>query len=409
MNRLPFLFLLCLSLIACSPNDDRAAPGADAQANEDYERGPNNGRLLREGDFALEITIFETNAPPHYRLYAYQGSKPLSPQDVQAGIQLTRLDGEINDFAFTPENDYLKGDGEVTEPHSFDVEVTAQYAGAAYRWTFDSYEGRVTIPAAIAEDAGIRVEPAGPAVIRDVVQLMGTIELDANRHAAVRARFPGIVRSVNVQQGERVRRGQTLAVVEGNDSMRTYPITAPFDGVVLARNTNVGDVAEAGALFELADPSQVWIDLRAIGTDADILEPGQSVRIRSATGRAETEATIGRLLPVAGSGQSVIARVSIPNPDGRWRPGMTVAAEVTVGSREVPLAVKESGLQRFRDFTVVFAQIDETYEVRMLELGDRDGEYVEVLGGLKPGTQYVAEQSFLIRQDVEKSGASRDH
>ena len=409
MNRLPFLFLLCLSLIACSPNDDRAAPGADAQANEDYERGPNNGRLLREGDFALEITIFETNAPPHYRLYANQGSKPLSPQDVQAGIQLTRLDGEINDFAFTPENDYLKGDGEVTEPHSFDVEVTAQYAGAAYRWTFDSYEGRVTIPAAIAEDAGIRVEPAGPAVIRDVVQLMGTIELDANRHAAVRARFPGIVRSVNVQQGERVRRGQTLAVVEGNDSMRTYPITAPFDGVVLARNTNVGDVAEAGALFELADPSQVWIDLRAIGTDADILEPGQSVRIRSATGRAETEATIGRLLPVAGSGQSVIARVSIPNPDGRWRPGMTVAAEVTVGSREVPLAVKESGLQRFRDFTVVFAQIDETYEVRMLELGDRDGEYVEVLGGLKPGTQYVAEQSFLIRQDVEKSGASHDH
>ena len=88
---------------------------------------------------------------------------------------------------------------------------------------------------------------------------------------------------------------------------------------------------------------------------------------------------------------------------------MTVAAEVTVGSREVPLAVKESGLQRFRDFTVVFAQIDETYEVRMLELGDRDGEYVEVLGGLKPGTQYVAEQSFLIRQDVEKSGASHDH
>jgi cobalt-zinc-cadmium efflux system membrane fusion protein len=88
---------------------------------------------------------------------------------------------------------------------------------------------------------------------------------------------------------------------------------------------------------------------------------------------------------------------------------MTVAAEVTVGTRNVPLAVKESGLQRFRDFTVVFAQVGETYEVRMLELGERDGEYVEVTGGLKPGTNYVAEQSFLIRQDIEKSGASHDH
>nr|WP_300975715.1 hypothetical protein [Yoonia sp.] len=45
----------------------------------------------------------------------------------------------------------------------------------------------------------------------------------------------------------------------------------------------------------------------------------------------------------------------------------------------------------------------------MLELGDRDGEHVEVLGGLKPGTRYVTEQSFLIRQDIEKSGASHDH
>ncbi|MGS7873646.1 efflux RND transporter periplasmic adaptor subunit, partial [Stenotrophomonas forensis] len=92
-----------------------------------------------------------------------------------------------------------------------------------------------------------------------------------------------------------------------------------------------------------------------------------------------------------------------------WRPGMTVAAEVTLSSEEVPLAVKESGLQRFRDFTVVFAQVKDTYEVRMLELGRRDGEYVEVLGGLKPGTPYVAEQSYLIRADIEKSGASHDH
>ncbi|MEE4464815.1 efflux RND transporter periplasmic adaptor subunit, partial [Azotobacter chroococcum] len=106
---------------------------------------------------------------------------------------------------------------------------------------------------------------------------------------------------------------------------------------------------------------------------------------------------------------SVVARASIPNPDGRWRPGMSVSAEVTIAKHQVPLAVKESGLQRFRDFTVVFAQVGETYEVRMLELGARDGEYVEVLGGLKPGTPYVAEQSFLIKADIEKSGASHDH
>jgi membrane fusion protein, heavy metal efflux system len=88
---------------------------------------------------------------------------------------------------------------------------------------------------------------------------------------------------------------------------------------------------------------------------------------------------------------------------------MAVVGEVTVAQREVPLAVKISGLQRFRDFTVVFAKVGDTYEVRMLELGDRDDTSVEVLGGLKPGTAYVSEQSFLIRADIEKSGASHDH
>jgi cobalt-zinc-cadmium efflux system membrane fusion protein len=45
----------------------------------------------------------------------------------------------------------------------------------------------------------------------------------------------------------------------------------------------------------------------------------------------------------------------------------------------------------------------------MLELGERDGEWVEVLGGIDPGTPYVVEQSFLIKADIEKSGASHDH
>jgi membrane fusion protein, heavy metal efflux system len=88
---------------------------------------------------------------------------------------------------------------------------------------------------------------------------------------------------------------------------------------------------------------------------------------------------------------------------------MAVYGEVTVASRAVPLAVERIGLQRFRDFTVVFAQVGDIFEVRMLELGAQDDTHVEVLGGIKPDTPYVTEQSFLIKADIEKSGASHDH
>ena len=105
----------------------------------------------------------------------------------------------------------------------------------------------------------------------------------------------------------------------------------------------------------------------------------------------------------------VAARVVLDNADGRWTPGQFVEARVTVGETPVALAVPLSALQTFREFDVVFAQVGETYEVRMLTLGLRDGQSVEVLDGLAPGTVFVSDNSYLIKADIEKSGASHDH
>jgi len=58
---------------------------------------------------------------------------------------------------------------------------------------------------------------------------------------------------------------------------------------------------------------------------------------------------------------------------------------------------------------VVFARFGDTYEVRMLELGRGNRDWIEVLGGLVPGTEYVTANSYLIKADIEKSGASHDH
>jgi len=411
------LALLALATMVLAACGDRAAQelgegghtSAGQAAADAFERGSHNGRLLRDGSFALEVTVYEAGVPPEFRLYGYRDGKPLPPDALQPVVEIRRLDGETTRFAFRPEGDALVADGTVAEPHSFDVKVSAVYAGKTHAWDYASYEGRVTIPVAIAAASGVKTSVAGPATIRDVLPLMGRVAIDRSRQAMVRARFPGIVRSVPVNLGDRVRRGQTLATVEGNDSMRSYAVTAPLDGVVLARNTNVGDVAGEAPLFEIADLSSVWVELHAVGRDVDRLRPGQTVSVRPASGGEALTTRIDALVPVTHMGTSVVARARIRNPDGAWRPGMAVVGDATVAQREVPLAVKVSGLQRFRDFTVVFAQVGDTYEVRMLELGERDAEAAEVLGGLKPGTAYVSEQSFLIRADIEKSGASHDH
>lgn len=402
------LFAGTLALTACGDGSPPQEPEGEA-AEADYERGPHNGRMLRDGDFALEVTIFEDGVPPEYHLYAFAGDKPVRPQDVNAAVTLRRLDGEINRFSFAPEEDYLRGNGVVTEPHSFDVEVVATHAGKRHAWKFPSYEGRTTIEALSARQAGIKTEAVGPTLLDETLELMGRVELAPSATAEVGARFPGRVMSVSKNVGDRVTQGTVLARIESNESLQTYSVTAPISGVVLERRTNVGDVAGDGPVFVIADPSKLVAAFPVFPRDMERVRAGQPVRVTGLQGEGGELSRVADFLPLANAAtQTVTARASLTRGE-YWRPGMSVRGRVTVSKREVPLAVKTSGLQVFRDFTVVFAQVGNTYEVRMLDLGQQTPEWTEVKGGIKRGTRYVADGSYVIKADIEKSGASHDH
>jgi cobalt-zinc-cadmium efflux system membrane fusion protein len=103
------------------------------------------------------------------------------------------------------------------------------------------------------------------------------------------------------------------------------------------------------------------------------------------------------------------ARVVLPNETGFWRPGLFVSGAVTVAQTDVPLAVRRTALQTFRDWTVVFQKFGDSYEIRPVTLGRRDATWAEVLDGLAPGAEYVSINSFVIKADIEKSGAKHDH
>ncbi len=401
--------LSVLPLAGCGKSGGEAEPGEE-HAEAEFERGPHNGRMLRAEDFAVEITIFEDGVEPQFRVYAYNKEKPVPPAQVQLSMTLKRLGGRADNFAFNPEGDFLKSNAVVKEPHSFDVEVRAIYDGRTRNWGYESYEGRTTIAAAQAEAAGINVEPAGPAKLEETVSLSGRVELQPQGRAEVTAWYPGRIVAMTKAIGDKVKKGETLARVTSSESLQTYSIPAPISGVVMARNANAGDVAGAAPIYTLADASKLHAEFFVYPRDAERLRAGQTVTVRNLSGDRTVKSAIDAILPTADMmTQTIVAHVELPNPDGFWRPGQAVEGAAVVATQDAPLAVRTQALQRFRDFTVVFAQVGETYEVRMLELGRRTPEWTEVLSGLNPGERYVSENSFLIRADIEKSGASHDH
>jgi cobalt-zinc-cadmium efflux system membrane fusion protein len=217
------------------------------------------------------------------------------------------------------------------------------------------------------------------------------------------------VKSVRRNLGDVVRAGDVLATVQSNESLQTYSVKAPIGGLIVRRDVQVGESTADEPLFVIVDLSSVWVELDVFGRDLPNVQAGQSVAVETFDGY-RVQGKIDWISPLAAhASQSVRARIPLPNPDGRLRPGQFVRGRVTIAEHDVPLAVRKSAVQRFRDFQVVFARFGETYEVRMLDLGRGDNEWVEVLGGLAPGTDYVTSNSYLIKADIDKSGASHDH
>lgn len=275
----------------------------------------------------------------------------------------------------------------------------------------DDHADSTTIPADVADASGIRVAPAGAGTIADEHEVQGLLVPSGGRAADVAARYPGPVRRLSANIGDRVRAGQVLATIESNLSLTTYAVTSPISGTVLARHATVGSVVAEGApLFEVADLSTLWVDLHVFGRDAGHIVHGVPVTITRLSDGVTARTTLERVLPgTATSSQSTIARAVLDNTDGLWRPGAAVKARIAVAHKPAALVVPTSALQDLEGREVVFVREGETYTAHPVELGMRDALQVEVLGGLEAGEQVVVEQSYLIKADIGKAGAAHEH
>ena len=403
-------YLFILALLFHSPLFAAGGHGHDDAAPQEPAEGPHGGRLLESDGLNLEITIFESGVPPEMRIYPYQtDGTPLSPEKVNMTVTLNRTGGQQDLIDFTPEADYLLGDLEIVEPHSFEVEVAANYQDNNYHWHFESYEGRAEIPDRMLALSEVETESAGPQTLTLTRTIYGIISKAEDQVFHVHAPYPGIIQSVLVNTGDKVKKGQRLLTVLNQQTLQTYAVTSPASGEITMRPAKRGDRTDMGSLVEVSDLSTVWVEMSMFPQDIEQISEGMNVQVSDLHGEHSVESKLDYLSPQMTGGHIARARATIANPEGNWRPGMHITAKVVIDRIEVPLAVKRSALQTFREMPVVFGRFGNMFEVRMVRLGREDDEYVEVTGGLKAGTEYVTNNSYLLKAEVLKDGASHDH
>ena len=193
-------------------------------------------------------------------------------------------------------------------------------------------------------------------------------------------------------------------------------VRAPFAGKVVAREATLGElVAPEDVLFTIADLSEVWLWVDLYERDLAHVETGRRVEVRLDAWPGETFA--GELAYIADQlepeSRTIRARVDLPNPGGRLKPGMfgrVVLSAVDGEGGPRVLAVPRTAVQRDGPRSIVFVRTAPgRFERREVVLGRVTDDLAEVLSGLSEGDDVVTEGAFLLRSQASADQLGGHH
>jgi len=345
------LMLGQLSLAGVSYSQLVNAQSSVESVKEEVKKGPNNGRMLQDGDFAIELAIFEDGMPPEFRVFASKGKTKLAAKDINLNVKLTRLGGVVDDINFFVENDYLRGDMEIYEPHSFQVTLTATYANKTHQWSYDNFEGRTEIKDDMANAMQIETEFVESQTFNETLTVFGKLKLAANAVRHITARFPGEVVKLHAELGQQVNAG-----------------------------TNLARLAKSGEfLAELRVPEQ----------QVSNVSLGQQVLVDT---KANTVAGIVKRIDPSVINGSVQVDVALVGPIPKEaRPELSVDGIIEIANLSDVLFVKRPMFAKQNSNASVFSfdAIDNLANLTSVEFGKVSSTHIEIKQGLSAGDRIV--------------------
>lgn len=305
--------------------------------------------------------------------------------------------------------------------------------------------------------ARVQTQPAQRRAVERELRLFGTLSVPETAQRTVTARVEGRIEKVHVDQdGAEVRTGMALvdfyspglyaAQQEYLDARRrgghlveaarerliawglseeqvdeltrsgvahdVVTLRAPQGGVVLRRDVVEGTWVGVGAnLYEIAPLDPLWLKLEIYESQLAGVQEGNrlSFQLQAFPGEKFSGEIDFLSRVIDAQTHSVFARVVVPNPDRRLRPGMFGRAElqIPVGGVELPLVIPVSAPLITGERAVVYVENPVhagEYSARVIELGLRAGDYYVVRSGLSEGELVVTRGAFRIDSSLQIEG-----
>ncbi|MGQ0651541.1 MAG: efflux RND transporter periplasmic adaptor subunit, partial [Betaproteobacteria bacterium] len=365
---------------------------------------------------------------------AMQAAPPAAPVQDKAGKQVL--------YWYDPMYPQHRFDKPGKSPF-MDMQLVPKYAGEA------AEAGSVAISAQVVQNLGIRTAEAKTGSIEQRFEAVGSVAYNERGVVQLQARSSGFVERLHARAPlDPVAKGaplvtilypewagaqeefllltrnpskdlqaladaarQRLALVGMSEAEiaaverdgRTHArvtLSAPISGVIAELSVREGMTVTAGSpLFKIVDLSTVWINAEVPEAQAAWLRPGTLVEARvAAYPDSAFKGKVGAILPeLSTATRTVRARIELPNPGARLKPGMyaTLSFAAAHGGQAV-LVPSEAVIRTGTRDVVIVALGEGRFRAADVQVGAEAGGRSQIRQGLKAGERVVLSGQFLI-------------
>jgi len=311
----------------------------------------------------------------------------------------------------------------------------------------------VRVSSAAIESLGIRTAVAMRGAMESAVTTTGTVDFNERNIAIVQPRAAGFVERVYQRApGDVVRAGAPIAdllvpewggaqdeflavhrtgdagliaaarerlqllgmsdglihaLEKGERPRPIITISTPVGGVIQKLDVRPGmTVAMGQSLAEVNSLSSVWVTAAVPEAQAGLVREGQPVSVVLEAYPGETfKGRVQAVLPqLAGDSRTLQARIELPNPGERLRPGMFATVAFAGGGQSALLVPSEAIIATGRRTLVMLAKAGGRFQPAEVRVGREAGGQTEILAGLQEGERIVASGQFLLDSEASLSG-----
>jgi len=185
-----------------------------------------------------------------------------------------------------------------------------------------------------------------------------------------------------------------------------YALRAPFGGTLIEKHIAIGEsIDESAKLFTIADLSSIWVDMVVSQESISLVGVGYPV-IVNMPDKTMAETKIEFIAAIIDPAtRTALARATLANPDGQFRPGTFVDVGIRIPTKEETVIIPKDSVQSVNDHPCVFVWTKAAFEIREVKTGYADATNIEILSGLKTGEAVASVNAFHLKAEASKNGS----